>query len=199
MQLRLLSIFLLMILALGPTACAGPYSNAPDKLARPHLDDDDDDEGDDDDDDEEAEQDKDKDKDKDKAKDVCRTNFFAEPFTGRRDQRRARALSRKTDPVLLKADSTESPEERVPLIVSAVKTLSDALEADPYGPEPTYKLAVAYALGNRKACSLRVLERLAALKAMPDVEREASRIIKRASRDVAFAAFRDEANTALGN
>lgn len=194
MHARFASFLVLLLLAVGP-GCAGPYSNAPEKLERPELDDDDDDDDDDeedeDDDDEAAEADAEK-------EDVCRTNFFAEPFTGRRQQRRARQLARQTDPVLLKADRLDNPDERTPLIADAVRTLFGALKADPYGPEPTYKLAVAYALGGRKACAIRLLERLAALKAIPDVTREANRIIKRASRDIAFRDFRDEARTALG-
>ncbi len=59
-------------------------------------------------------------------------------------------------------------------------TLSNALAKDPYGPEPTYKLAVAYALLGRKSCSLALLERLKGLAGMPDVEKEASRTIQRA-------------------
>ena len=45
------------------------------------------------------------------------------------------------------------------LIQEALSKLRNALRADPYGPEPTYKMAVAYALVGKKGCSLALLER----------------------------------------
>jgi hypothetical protein len=84
------------------------------------------------------------------------------------------------------------------MVIEAMGTLSNALRKDPYGPEPTYKLAVAYALVGKKKCSLALLERLKQLATLADVEKEASRTIQRAARDPAFAAFQKEAKTALG-
>ncbi len=127
----------------------------------------------------------------------CRTNFFAEPRKGPRKAKEARGMAMQTDPSLQDAESQQGPA-RQQLVVEAMATLSNALMKDPYGPEPTYKLAVAYALVGRKSCSLALLERLKGLAGMPDVEKEASRTIQRASRDPAFGAFNKEARTALG-
>lgn len=127
----------------------------------------------------------------------CRTNFFAEPKRAPRRSKEARQMAMQADSSLLAAERQFGPA-RQQLVVEAMGTLSNALGKDPYGPEPTYKLAVAYALVGRKSCSLALLERLKGLAAMPDVEKEATRTIQRASRDPAFEPFAKEARTAMG-
>jgi len=127
----------------------------------------------------------------------CRTNFFAEPKKTPRKAKEARTMAVQADSSLLAAERQFGPA-RQQLVVEAMGTLSNALARDPYGPEPTYKLAVAYALVGKKSCSLALLERLKGLAAMPDVEREATRTIQRAARDPAFEPFGKEARTAMG-
>jgi hypothetical protein len=127
----------------------------------------------------------------------CRTNFFAEPKAGPRKSKEARAMAIEADPGLRDAE-TQSGAAREELVSSALATLTNALDKDPYAPEPTYKMAVAYALVGRKSCSLALLERLKGLAAMPEVEKEAQRAIQRAARDPAFQPFDKEARTALG-
>ena len=131
------------------------------------------------------------------SEEKCRTNFFAEPKKGPRRSKEARNMAIQADSSLLAAERQTGPK-RQELVVEAMATLSSALGKDPYGPEPTYKLAVAYALVGRKSCALALLERLKGLSAMADVEKEASRTIQRASRDPAFEPFGKEARTALG-
>jgi hypothetical protein len=127
----------------------------------------------------------------------CRTNFFAEPKKGPRKIKEARNMAIQADSGLLAAERQFGPA-RQQLVVESMATLSNALVKDPYGPEPTYKLAVAYALLGKKSCTLALLERLKGLTGMPDVEKEATRTIQRASRDPAFEPFSKEARTALG-
>ena len=127
----------------------------------------------------------------------CRTNFFAEPKRGPRRSKEARTMAMQADSSLLAAERQFGPA-RQQLVIEAMGTLSNALGKDPYGPEPTYKLAVAYALVGQKSCSLALLERLKGLSAMPDVEKEAARTIQRAARDPAFEPFAKEARTAMG-
>lgn len=127
----------------------------------------------------------------------CRTNFFAEPKKKPRRAKDARTMTSQADTRLQDAEGQDGAA-RQQLVVEAIGTLSNALDKDPYGPEPTYKLAVAYALVGRKSCSLALLERLKALGGMPEVENEASRTIQRASRDPAFGQFNKEARAALG-
>lgn len=162
------------VLAAG---CAGPRAGEPEPLERPRPQD--------------AESDEDS-----SESDRCRTNFYDEPHTGEREADRAREMADLTDGVLLRAERS-SGEEREAAVLEAMDQLVAALEKDPYGPEPTYKLAVAYALAERNACAIRLLERIAELTAMPDVQAEAGRMVERAKRDIIFDAFRDEADAAL--
>jgi hypothetical protein len=127
----------------------------------------------------------------------CRTNFFSEPKKGPRKTKEAKNMAMQADSSLLAAERQFGPARQT-LVVEAMGTLSNALVKDPYGPEPTYKLAVAYALLGKKSCSLALLERLKGLGGMPDVEKEAARTIQRASRDPAFEPFGKEARTAMG-
>jgi hypothetical protein len=126
----------------------------------------------------------------------CRANFFGDPFRRKRQSREARAMAGEAEAVLISAE--RSGAQRLPLVLEAMEVLQNALAKDPYAPEPTYKLAVAYALVGRKACSLALLERLKALQQMPEVEAEASRTAQRAARDPAFEPFRGDAKRAVG-
>lgn len=178
----------LLALALStPTACKHPYSGKPERLRKPRP----------------------KKPKKDEAAapvvvkergldDKCRTNFFADPGrVKRRRARDARKLAKAADKLLVEAEQTDE-EDRKPIVVDAMGRLRNALEKDPYGPFPTYKLAVAYALVGKKGCALALLERLKALQEHPPVETEATRTVKRAARDLAFDRFREDARQALG-
>jgi hypothetical protein len=177
------------LLALAVAAgCAGPYSGKPETLSRPRQ--------------------KKRPKNTQAASEVgpggtvapvddpCRTNFFGEPFKGRRKTKEARAMVTEAETALAQAERT--PDQRTVLVAQAMSVLSNALSKDPYAPEPTYKLAVAYAMVGRKACTLALLERLKALGGMADVEAEAERTAQRAARDPAFGAFAADAKRAVG-
>ncbi len=130
----------------------------------------------------------------------CRTNFFADPIKKR--QRKvgdARRIAKGAEPILVEAESAEG-ERRAGLVVEAIQKLSNALKKDPYSPEPTFKLAIAYALANKQGCSIALLERLATLQKHPNrpVASLAERTVQRALKDPAFDGFRKEADTALG-
>jgi hypothetical protein len=182
------SAVVLLAVALGwgfaaaTAGCAGPYSGQSEKLKRP------------------------KEKRRPKPKegeepalvmsDKCRTNFFEKPTT-RRNERLGLTLSKQAETTIVEADA-QTGEARLLLVQEALSKLRNALKADPYGPEPTYKMAVAYALAGKKGCSLALLERLQLLSRMPEVQTEAERTIGRAQRDQAFDAFRKDADAALG-
>jgi hypothetical protein len=129
----------------------------------------------------------------------CRTNFFADAPRGRRQLPAARRMTSEADAVLVRAEAEPAgAAARQERVVDAMELLINALGRDPYAPEPTYKLAVAYALVGYKACSLSLLERLKALTGMPEVEEEAGRAVQRAVRDPAFEAWRGDARRVLG-
>jgi hypothetical protein len=192
--LLLIATFSAVTIPAGLTACgSGPYTGAPERMKRPRA--------------KKRPDDKvaptevgaaDKDgKTAAVSDEKCRTNFFAEPKKGPRKTKEAKNMAMQADSSLLAAERQFGPA-RQQLVVEAMGTLSNALAKDPYGPEPTYKLAVAYALLGKKSCSLALLERLKGLGGMPDVEKEATRTIQRAARDPAFEAFSKEARTAMG-
>lgn len=186
MRLPLLLICALAISA--PAACSSPYGGKAEKLKKPKK--------------------KDRPAEEDKvaegegegatpaADDQCRTNFFDAP-TKRRSARDARRLADQAGGILTDADRTEGAR-RAGLLVEALDKLSNALKKDPYGPEPTYRMAVAYAMAGRNSCSLKLLDRLNQLQKHPDVDKEAGRAVQRALRDPVFDKFRKDANKALG-
>jgi hypothetical protein len=191
-------VFLWVLTAAGPlalAACAGPYAGRPEALQRPRIR-------------KHPGASKSPTKSSPAASDPatapsatsadppCRTNFFGDPFKGERRSRKARALAAEAEAALLGAERVAVGRKDV--IVGAMATLANALRIDPYGAEPTYKLAMAYAMVGRRSCSLALLERLKLLAQMADGEAEAARTIERAARDPAFEAFRTDARRALG-
>jgi hypothetical protein len=128
--------------------------------------------------------------------DKCRTNFFAEP-TSRRNQTLSRQLAKQADSLLVEADDQEG-QARISSVREAIGKLKNALSADPYGPEATYKMAVAYALVGKKGCSVALLERLQELTRHASAATEAERVVNRALRDPSFELFRKDADAALG-
>lgn len=187
MPILLLCALLGASFALASSGCASPYSGKPERLKKPKAQKPDDDEKDG-----EGEGSATAELD-----DKCRTNFFEEP-TKKRREKDARNLSAQADRMLFDAEGKQGPE-RQSGVVEALSKLSNALKADPYGPEPTYQMAVAYALVGKKGCSVRLLERLVELRKHPAVAAEADRVIKRALHDQRFEPFRKDADTALGN
>ncbi len=188
MLLRIATCVLVVFALAASSACKHPYSGKPERLRKPR-----------------PKRAKKGDADKPLVEvkkkaldDKCRTNFFADPGkASRRNAREARSMSKAADRLLVEAEQADE-EDRTPIVTDAIRRLSNALRKDPYGPLPTYKLAVAYALIGKKGCALALLERLKLLQSHPPVEREATRSVKRAVRDLAFDKFRDDARAALG-
>lgn len=188
MTQRILLALILVVGSLAVSGCRHPYSGDPETLKKPR-----------------------KKKRKDPPppelpkgaetavqEEPCRTNFFDQPPRKvKRQTGSARDLAREADQSLLEAESAEG-ESRLSAVLQAMSKLSNALKKDPYGPEPTFKYAVAYALAGRKACALAFLQRLNALTQWPDTQKEADRVIQRALREPAFQPFRKEADGAMG-
>ena len=126
----------------------------------------------------------------------CRTNFFLEPTT-RRKEGLGRSLAKSADSLLTEAEDQEG-QSLISTVTDALSKLSNSLKADPYGPEATYKMAVAYAIVGKKGCSIALLQRLNELTKMPDVAAEADRTVRRALSDQTFELFRKDADAALG-
>jgi hypothetical protein len=83
-------------------------------------------------------------------------------------------------------------------VVEALGILNDALRVDPYSPQATYGMAVAYAHVGKKRCSLAMLDRLTMLGGFPDLAADVGKLAGRAKAEAAFEPFRKEADQALG-
>jgi hypothetical protein len=182
----ILTAFLGGALATSTAACSGPWSGKPEKLKKPRK----------------KKRPKEEKPPEQVAEDIeviekCRTDFFGDEYKKRRRAKESRKMAKQADALLIEAEQTEGPR-RIPIVTEALGTLENALKKDPYGPEATYKMAVAYALVGRKGCALALLERLAELQKHPDVENEAYRMVQRAVRDQSFANFEQDAKKALG-
>lgn len=178
------ALLVAVALAFASAGCSGPYTGKAEKLSRP------------------------KKKKRPAAEEgaeapsevvldeKCRANFFAEPTTRRR-ARDAETLAKQADAILTEAERQDGAA-RIGSVKEALSKLSNALQKDPYDPLSTYKMAVAYALVNKKGCAIELLKRLNELQKHPEVEGEAARTVKRAQGDFAFEAFRKDANAAMG-
>jgi hypothetical protein len=83
-------------------------------------------------------------------------------------------------------------------VVEALGILNDALRVDPYSPQATYAMAVAYAHVGKKQCALAMLDRLTRLSGFPDIAPDVQKVAGRAKVEAAFEPFRKEADQALG-
>lgn len=126
----------------------------------------------------------------------CKANFFADP-NPRRKTRLGRSLAGQADSILQEAEAKEG-QPRISAVTDALSKLRSSLKADPYGPDATYKMAVAYAMVGKKGCAVALLQRLSDLTKMPEVSGKADRIINRALRDQNFDLFRKDADAAMG-
>lgn len=184
--MRLAMIALVTVLGFGAAtlSCATPYSNKPERLKKPRK----------------KKRPEPTQEEAAQAAPVldekCRTNFFANPTTVRKT-RLGQQLAKEADGLLAEADDQEG-QVRISTVKDALGKLTSALKADPYGAEPTYKMAVAYAMVGKKGCALALLDRLQQLSKHPDYTDEAERVINRALRDQSFDIFRKEADQALG-
>lgn len=192
MKTRIAAIALAFVLGgalMGTSACSGPYSGKAEKLKKP------------------SRKPKPPPTEEELAAaaagpqldDKCRTNFFDDPKdkAKKRKAKEGLGLAKEADPMLFEAEAKEGMD-RISKVKEAMSKLRNSLEKDPYGPEATYKLAVAYALVNKKGCSIALLTRLKELEKFPDVEAESGRVIKRVLGDPAFDLFRKDANAAVG-
>lgn len=168
--------------SVGLSGCAHPYSGKPQKLKKPR-----------------------KKKKPEVEEEVanapeldekCKANFFADP-NPRRKSRLGRSLASQADGMLQEAEGKEG-QARISVVIDALSKLKSSLRADPYGPDATYKMAVAYAMVGKKGCSIALLQRLSDLTKMPEVGAKADRIINRALRDQNFDLFRKDADAAMG-
>lgn len=176
------STFLGLAFATATASCSHPYSGKPQKLKKPRK--------------KKVPEEEVVEAEGPVLDEECRANFFADP-NPRRKVRPARVLATEAEGYIRQAEAKEG-SERVVAVKDAISKLKNSLRADPYSPQATYNMAVAYALVGKKGCAVALLQRLNDLTKMPAVESSAARIIDRANRDPRFDLFRKDADAAMG-
>jgi hypothetical protein len=128
--------------------------------------------------------------------DECEVNFRLPP-TAKRDTKVAQQKMVAGDGAAANIKPDLDAQKRASLAVQSVYDYSQALVADPYNPEVTLKLALAYDKVLRRGCALAMLKRLDALAANPKFGAEA---VKHQLADNAqwFKRYRKDAIEAAG-
>lgn len=109
--------------------------------------------------------------------DECRTNFRANPVGISIDRPRATELKISGETSIQQSEKAPTPESQTALVVAGIGHYSNALTKDPYDPEATLKLALAYDKVLRRGCALKLLARLVTLENHPKFRVAAHRVI----------------------
>ena len=109
--------------------------------------------------------------------DDCTASFQDDPRKWHPQPSLARTLVDTGDTAMASSDKAAEASAKVGLIKDAIDKYRNALLKDPYSPEATLKLAIAYDRVLRKGCALAMLKRLAALSNNPKFAPEANRAI----------------------
>lgn len=128
----------------------------------------------------------------------CEADFHGKPGTLPPQVAVARGLTETASNTLVQAERTQDPKQRAQLTVEAIEKFKTALNKDPYSAEATYGLAVAYTKVLYKGCTLKLLKRLADLKANPKFAADAQRMMDAAADQNAFKPFKKDAASAMG-
>lgn len=131
--------------------------------------------------------------------DTCKWDFTGkeQPLVKPAAANRAKSITQDAENAMAGVGAAMGMQRRN-MVVEALGILNDALRVDPYSPQATYSLAVAYAHVGKKKCSLAMLDRLADLAGFPELAADVGKMKGRASAEAAFEPFRKEADTALG-
>lgn len=171
----------------GLGACGGLYSGKPEKLYKPS-----------------------KKKEPDvvvapveiKWNDECNAKLNEEPGsalkTHKKNEARVRQLAAQAQELLDSAATATDNQQKAGQTADAIDKLRKGLVDAPYSAEATYSLAIGYARSRRRACSLAMLKRLAALEKYDDFTATAHRLILDALDNGEFQPFRKQADEALG-
>lgn len=127
----------------------------------------------------------------------CRADFFAKATS---TPRRAEgvALADAGTALLRSAETEPAPRAKARLLIDAMGRFRAALAKDPYNPQASFGLAIAYARARQKGCALALLKRLALVDANGTLATDATNVVSAALEERTFAPFRKEADAALG-
>jgi hypothetical protein len=131
--------------------------------------------------------------------DECQADFRADPKTVRPQTPLSNQLTIDGDTAMANADKPGSPAAQAGLVREGIDKYRNALLKDPYNPEATLKLALAYDKVYRKGCAIAMLKRLAALSANPRYAKTTNLTIDRIGDNAQwFKRYRKDATAAVG-
>jgi hypothetical protein len=131
--------------------------------------------------------------------DECTADFRVDPKNVRRQTPLANQLTGEGDTAIANSDKAQEPSAQAGLIKEGIDKYRNALLKDPYSPEATLKLALAYDRVYRKGCAIAMLKRLATLATNPNFARASNAAIDSISDNGQwFKRYRKDAISAVG-
>jgi hypothetical protein len=131
--------------------------------------------------------------------DDCAANFREDPKGVRPQTGISNTLVSDGDTAIQQSGKAKDPPSQAELIRVAIDKYRNALIKDPYNPEATLKLAIAYDLVYRKGCALAMLKRLSDLSANPKYAKQANRNIDSVTDNTQwFKGYRKDAISKVG-
>jgi hypothetical protein len=130
----------------------------------------------------------------------CKADFHGDSKVPVRPQPElSRQLVQEGDTAMANADHATDPGAQGGLLKEGVERYRNALLRDPFSPEATLKLALAYDRVYRKGCAIAMLKRLASLQANPKFAKGATAAIDSMGDNAQwFKRYRRDADAAVG-
>lgn len=130
----------------------------------------------------------------------CKAEFFAptpKNFTPSPSQAAPMVERGKTE--LAAARRSTDPQQRAQSLISSINSYKAALVKDPYNPEATLQLAIAYDAVQKKGCAIALLKRLAALQGHePVADTTRAKLDEVSANETMFRGYRKDAVSAIG-
>jgi len=129
----------------------------------------------------------------------CKADFHGDAKIVRQQPDVSRQLTAEGDTAMANADRATDPGAQGGLLKEGVERYRNALLKDPFNPEATLKLALAYDRVYRKGCAIAMLKRLASLTTNPKFLKSANAAIDSMGDNAQwFKRYRKDADAAVG-
>jgi hypothetical protein len=131
--------------------------------------------------------------------DECTADFRGDSKNVRRQTPLANQLTGEGDTAIANSDKATGPAAQAGLIKEGIDKYRNALLKDPFSPEATLKLALAYDRVYRKGCAIAMLKRLATLATNPNFAKASNAAIDSIGDNGQwFKRYRKDAISAVG-